>query len=104
MPKLTLRKDPETRLISAEIVPENSLLSEFLESEIQQDQALIALLRTHTDNPDQRPFEITGNAHTLALTETDYHITSLNDDTMTSGPLGDFIDLLHQWDQFLNRN
>ncbi len=101
MPIMTLLKDPETGLLKAELSPENGVLCDFFESEIQQDRAFIAFLKAQAEDRESLPFEINGNAHTLTLTGPQYEITSLQSGETTSGPLSDLLDLLRQWDGFL---
>ncbi|MCR9212417.1 MAG: hypothetical protein NXI13_01760 [Proteobacteria bacterium] len=98
---LSLKKDLETNLLSAEITPENRLLSDFLETEIQQDRAYIDYLLNQATMLENLPFEINGNAYGLILTNVDYKITALYSDEMTSGPLPDLLDILRQWREFL---
>ncbi|PHQ69961.1 MAG: hypothetical protein COB93_06670 [Sneathiella sp.] len=99
---LIIDRNTETGLLHAKIMPENKLLEDFLQTEIQQDITLIHLLKQKTFDPHALPFEITGNAHSLTLTKDEYLISSLyGGEHCCRGPLTEFMDILQQWAYFL---
>ncbi|MDF2367990.1 hypothetical protein [Sneathiella sp.] len=105
MLEIHLERDKETGLIESRLSPENNLLKEFFETEIQDDMALINYLRTKTIDQEGEDYEITGNSFTLTLTLDRYIITPIYEDTRPpqDGPREDFFYLLDRWRQFLKR-
>ena len=104
MLKIHLQRDRKTGLIEARLSPENKLLKEFFETEIQDDIALINYLRTKDTDIQDENFEITGNGFTLTLTSDRFIITPIYEDTRPpeGGPRDNFFHLLNCWRQFLN--
>ncbi|MBO0335136.1 hypothetical protein J0X12_16055 [Sneathiella sp. CAU 1612] len=103
MEEIFLTRDTESGLIDVKITPENKLLKEFFETEIQDDMALIDYLVTKATHQEGKDFEITGNAFSLTLTPDRYSITPLYEDRRSpqGGPRRDFFLLLDYWRQFL---
>lgn len=103
MEEIFLTRDKESSLIDVKISPENKLLKEFFETEIQDDMALIDYLMTKATHQQDKDYEITGNAFSLTLTPDRYIITPLYEDTRSpqGGPRGDLFLLLDYWRQFL---
>ena len=104
MLEIHLKIDKETGLIEAELSPENILLKEFFETEIQGDIALADYLKTKATGPQDEDYEITGNGFTLTLSPDRYIITPIYEDTRApkDGPRDDFFLLLDHWRQFLS--
>ena len=103
MLEIHLERDKKTGLIEVRIFPENNLLKEFFETEIQDDMALINYLRTKDAGVLEENYEITGNGFTLTLTADRYMITPVYEDTRApqEGPREKFFLLLNYWRQFL---
>lgn len=104
MPKISIAKDPRTELLKCEIIPKNSILEDFFESEIQGDPAFIRYLKQSIDKLFSDTFEINGNAHCLKLTKSVYEVIPLYEATETRvmGPLSDFIFFLEEWEKALS--
>jgi len=99
---LTVTKDRDTGLLIAEILPENKVLSGFLETEIQQDLGLLHLIQQRISDTDALPNEINGNAHSLSLTKGKYIISALFDSGQScKGPLQELTYVLDQWEAYL---
>ncbi len=105
MLEIHLTRDKESGLIEVTLSPENKLLKEFFETEIQGDIALIDYLKTKEAGNQGEDYEITGNGFTLTLNHDRYIITPLYEDTRPAqaGPRGDFFLLLDRWRQFLKK-
>lgn len=106
MLEILMARDEKTGLITAEISPENKILEEFLETEIQGDIALIDYLFDRTANALGGGFEITGNAFSLTLTPDRYLIEPLFEDggRQQEGKREDLFYLLDRWRAFVIRN
>lgn len=106
--KTRLRRDRKSGLLKITIVPENKTLEDFFETEIQNDLALIDYILARLPRDEGEEMEITGNAFSLMLTETDYIILPLFDaaaDTPAAkGPREDFLHILGLWRARLARD
>lgn len=103
---ILMKRDEKTGFITAKISPENKLLEQYLETEIQGDIALIDYLLDRTANALGGGFEITGNAFSLTLTPDKYLIEPLFDDDKGAqeGAREDLFYLLDRWRAFISGN
>ncbi len=97
--KIRLRRDRKSGLLKITIAPENKALEDFFETEIQNDLALIDYILARLARDTGEEMEITGNAFSLILTETDYIISPLfdADAPAATGPREDFLHILGLW-------
>ncbi len=103
MQEIFLIRDINSGLIKVKILPENKLLEEFFETEIQDDLALTDYLMSKDAGRNGNDYEITGNAFSLTLTADRYIISPLYEDKRApqEGPSVDFFTLLSRWRHFL---
>ncbi|MEX0582817.1 MAG: hypothetical protein WD185_04040 [Sneathiella sp.] len=98
-----MNRDKATGLIRTKISPENKMLEEFFETEIQGDIALIDYLFDKAADAPGGEFEINGNAFSLTLTADSYQIESIFDENgqRQEGAREDLFYLLDRWRAFI---
>ncbi|MEH6526387.1 MAG: hypothetical protein V7723_09960 [Sneathiella sp.] len=103
MAKISIHMDSQSGLLKCQITPTNNILSDFFESEIQEDPAFIHYLKQSIDKLSNGSFEINGNAHCLKVTKTVYAVTPLYQtvSTWVMGPISDFTFFLDEWEKAL---
>ena len=101
--QIFITRDSDTGIVSGKITPENKLLEDYFETEIQNDTGVIRHLRKKLMDSDGADVELIGNAYYLSLGPETFTIRSLfePDSRATTGSTGDFLFLLDQWYDFL---
>lgn len=103
--KISLRRSRESGLLSVKLTPENRVLEEFFETEIQNDLGLVEHLLARINAAGREAIELNGNAFSLQLMGEHYTITPLFDASPpVSGPREDFLRLLQHWHRRLRRD
>jgi|TARA_R110002094_G_scaffold25946_4_gene38255 hypothetical protein len=106
MMEISIRRDRKTGLLHIKTTPENKLLEEFFETEIQNDLALIDYVYARLARQEDTETEITGNAFSLLLTHDRYIITPLFEQGLPpfEGPQEEFLHILDCWRKRLEKD